>query len=59
MESINIIGVTDPDGDTVSINIDRITQDEPTKFNPGDHIFPDGEGIGTTSAKVRSERNHG
>jgi hypothetical protein len=57
MESINIIGVTDPDGDNVSINMDRITQDEPTKLNPGDQFYPDGKGIGTNTAQIRSERD--
>jgi hypothetical protein len=56
MVPINITGVTDPDNsDTVSIKVDKITQDEPTKRNNGDRA-PDGEGIGTSTAKVRSER---
>ena len=57
MEPINITGVSDPDGDTISINIDRITQDEPTKFSSQDNKFPDGKGNGTSNAQVRSERD--
>ncbi|HEX2407244.1 MAG TPA: hypothetical protein VHJ38_08545, partial [Nitrososphaeraceae archaeon] len=53
--SINIVGITDPDSDDVSIKINRITQDETTKSNRGDPS-PDGEGIGTSTAQVRAER---
>ena len=56
IKSIDVVGVTDPDGDRVSIKIDRITQDEPTKLNRGDKS-PDGKGIGTKTAKVRAERD--
>ncbi len=54
MKPINIIGVTDPDGDTISIKVDTITQDEPTKRNNGDPA-PDGDqGIGTSIAHSKS-----
>ena len=57
MKSINVLGVTDPDSDTVSINIDSITQDEPiTGLGSGD-LSPDGSGIGTTTAQIRAERS--
>jgi hypothetical protein len=58
MMPINIVGVTDPDGDTISIKVDTITQDEPTKRNNGDPA-PDGDGIGTSIAQVRAEREGG
>ena len=59
MQSIDIVGLTDPDGENVSINIDRITQDEPTRRNNGDPSWPDGEIIGTSIAKVKAEREVG
>ena len=49
--SVNILGVTDPDGDPVTIIIDSIHQDEPVGKEP------DGMGIGTSTAQVRSERS--
>ncbi len=48
---INVLGVTDPDGDAVSITITSIRQDEPTGANA-----PDGKGVGTSTAQVRAER---
>src|SRR5262249_61277867 len=57
MVNVTIQGVTDPDGDPVTINIDRIKQDEPTD-GPGDgNTCPDGAGIGTSTAQVRAERS--
>ena len=55
MKPIEIIGVADPNGENISIKVDSITQDEPTKRNNGDRA-PDGEGIGTSTANVRAER---
>ncbi len=49
---INIGGVTDPDGDAVTISIDFIFQDEPVGRST-----PDGTGIGTSTANVRAERS--
>ncbi len=48
---IKVTGVTDQDfGDTLTIAITSIFQDEPTGKNA-----PDGKGVGTTTAKVRME----
>jgi hypothetical protein len=52
--SVQILGVTDPDGDPVTITIDGIFQDEPV--GSGKHS-PDGKGVGTTTAQVRAERD--
>ena len=49
-KNIRIQGVTDPDGDPVSIIIDSIYQDEPV----GRKI--DAKGVGTDTAKLRAER---
>ena len=53
---INVIGVTDPDGDPVSIMIDGIYQDEPVDTYGDGNFTPDGMGVGTDTAHVRAER---
>lgn len=56
MNSITVTGVTDADGDIVTITIDSIFQDEPTSgLGEGDKS-PDGSGVGTSTAQVRAER---
>jgi hypothetical protein len=57
MVNVTIQGVTDPDGDPVTINIDQIKQDEPTDGTGDGHTCPDGAGIGTSTAQVRAERS--
>jgi TolB-like protein len=57
MHSASILGVTDPDGDPITIRIDRIRQDEPTdRVGDGD-TCPDAQGVGTATAKLRAERS--
>ncbi len=54
---INILGVTDPDGDPVTIIITSIRQDEHLDtLGDGSHE-PDGTGVGTDTASVRAERS--
>jgi FG-GAP repeat protein len=55
--NVTIQGVTDPDGDPVTITIDQIKQDEPTDGTGDGHTCPDGAGIGTSTAQVRAERS--
>ena len=57
MVKVTIQGVTDPDGDPVTITIDQIKQDEPTDGTGDGHTCPDGAGIGTSTAQVRAERS--
>ena len=55
---IAVLGVTDPDGDEVSITIDSIRQDEPVleaRTGSG-NTCPDGAGVDTDTAEVRAER---
>lgn len=52
MIAINILGVSDPDGDPVTIEISKITQDEP----PGDPGVPDATGVGAAHATLRATR---
>ena len=56
---ISVLGVTDPDGDAVTINIDAIWQDEPVLGPGSGNTAPDGMGIGTNMAWVRAERMAG
>jgi uncharacterized repeat protein (TIGR01451 family) len=53
---IEILGVTDPDSDPVSVTIDRIWQDEPVDTVGDGSFTPDGGGVGTDTAYVRAER---
>lgn len=53
---IDVLGVTDPDGDPVTISIAAIMQDEPTDAHGDGRFTPDGMGIGTSTAEVRAER---
>ena len=55
-----VLGVTDPDGDTVRITITGITSDEPTASDEesgGAMHSPDARGVGTSSFAVRAERS--
>jgi hypothetical protein len=53
---IEIMGVTDPDEDPITITIDAITQDEPVNAKGDGNTSPDGTGVGTGTACVRAER---
>lgn len=59
MVDIEIVGVTDPDGDPVTITITQITQDEPVNSQGDGNFEPDGAGLGTSTAQVRAERTGG
>jgi len=57
---VNIVNLSDPDGDAVAVVIIYIYQDEPVKvlsFRELDTTSPDGLGIGTKTAQVRAERS--
>jgi YVTN family beta-propeller protein len=57
---ISILGVTDPDGDPVTITITGITSDEATATDlgaGGAKHAPDATGVGTDTASVRAERS--
>lgn len=60
MVPVSILGVTDPDGDPVTIVITGITSDEATateKGAAGPKHAPDADGVGTDTASVRAERS--
>jgi hypothetical protein len=54
---ITVLGVTDPDGDPISITIDAIFQDEAVNGRGSGNTAPDGQGVGTSTASVRAERS--
>ncbi len=53
---VNVLGVTDTDGEDVSISIVSIYQDEPVNTLGDGDTEIDGRGIGTDTAEVRAER---
>jgi hypothetical protein len=55
--AIDVLGVTDPDGDPITITIDSIRQDEPTDTVGDGSFAPDGIGVGSSTAEVRAERS--
>jgi hypothetical protein len=55
--NVPIQGVTDPDGDPVTIKITGILQNENTNGGGDGNTCPDGTGVGTGSASVRVERS--
>jgi hypothetical protein len=55
--NVPIKGVTDPDGDLVTIEITGILQNENTNGGGDGNTCPDGQGVGTSSASVRVERS--
>jgi hypothetical protein len=56
MVPVTIGGVTDPDGDPVTITVDGVTQDEPTNGLGDGDTAPDAE-IGGGDVSVRAERS--
>ena len=60
MIPIQILGVTDPDGDSLSMRITDITQNEADRGLFGGDRYPDSSGINDSSALLRAERDpHG
>lgn len=55
-KSINVVGVTDAEGDPVTITIDSIFQDEAVNAPGSGNTAPDGQGVGISTAQVRAER---
>ena len=54
--NVGIQGVTDPEGDVVTIIIDGVFQDEPVNDTGDGNTFPDAQGVGTSTAQLRAER---
>jgi hypothetical protein len=56
MVGVNILGVTDPEGDPVTVMITGIYQDEPVLSVGDGNTRPDASGIGADQALLRAER---
>jgi uncharacterized repeat protein (TIGR01451 family) len=54
--AIAVTGVSDPDGDPVTLTIDSVFQDEPVLGIGSGSFVPDCRGVGADAAQVRSER---
>lgn len=61
LNPVSIKGISDPDGDAISLTINSITQDEPVigSVESANQCkkTPDGAGVGTSSASIRSDRD--
>ncbi len=57
MVSVTIAGITDPDGDAVTITVTGVTQDEPVNARGDGNTCPDAAIASDGSASVRSERS--
>jgi N-acetylneuraminic acid mutarotase len=55
--AVSILGVTDPDGDPVTVTITSVTQDEPLNDLGDGNTCPDATGVGSAVVNVRSERS--
>ncbi len=55
--SVSVEGVTDPDGDPISITITGIFQDEVLNGVGDGNTCPDATGVGSSTAEVRAERS--
>lgn len=56
-KDIQILGVTDPDGDPVTITINSLFQDEPVDGEGDGNTAPDATGLESSTARVRAERS--
>lgn len=56
-KDVQVLGVTDPDGDPVTIIINSIFQDEPVDGEGDGNTAPDASGVGSSTAQVRAERS--
>jgi hypothetical protein len=56
-EDVSIGGVTDSDGDPVTITITGVAQDEPLEGLGDGNTCPDGGGVGTDISSLRAERS--
>ncbi|HZH78150.1 MAG TPA: hypothetical protein VEY88_19130 [Archangium sp.] len=59
MRTLQVLGVTDPDGDVVALTFSGITQDEPVDGPGSGQTAPDAEGVGQSEARLRAERAGG
>jgi hypothetical protein len=51
------LGVTDSDGDPITITVDAVSQDEPVNGTGDGDASPDAMGLTTSSVQLRAERS--
>lgn len=56
MTEVSITNVTDPDGDEVTLNITKVTQDEPTTGGGSGDKSPDAQIVDNDTVQLRAER---
>jgi hypothetical protein len=54
---VGVQGVTDPQGQPITIRIDGVAQDEPTDTYGDGRFCPDARGVGSSTAELRVERS--
>ena len=54
---VNVLGVTDPQGQNITINIDQVLQDEPTQAPGQGNVCPAATGINTATASLLADRS--
>ena len=54
---VEVLGVTGRDGDSITINIDGVSQDEPVNGIGDGDVSPDAIGINTSTVQLRAERS--
>lgn len=54
---VSVLGVTDPQGENITINIDRVLQDEPPNGVGQGNACPAASGINTATAQLLSDRS--
>jgi hypothetical protein len=55
--SIDVLGVTDSDGDPITITVDAVSQDEPVNGTGDGDASPDAIGLTTPTVQLRAERS--
>lgn len=57
LEAVGVSGVTDPDGDPVTVTVTGVYQDEITDHTGDGKTCPDATGVGTADVSLRAERS--
>ncbi len=57
LQTVTVMGVTDPDGDPVTIAITDVTQDEPVSGPGSGNTAPDAANVAGASVDIRAERS--
>lgn len=55
--TVQVLGIGDPENDSVTVSIQHIFQDEPVETKGAGRSTPDARGIGKNTAQLRAERS--